>query len=164
MAAFMAQKQQTLSQADLSKKGSIDEPIVNLVDYINGLDAFFTTSSCSGRISVFTEVLLFILIHLGFKFPSKNHYKKCEVPSLGTISGFLRSIMGELQQSKATPLRKIDYFLDALNSSLRNGGIFRVIYFAVGVGVNNYVAHIKAKATFFLKLNSDISRSKSYIY
>ncbi|XP_048587337.1 tRNA wybutosine-synthesizing protein 3 homolog isoform X5 [Nematostella vectensis] len=55
MAAFMAQKQQTLSQADLSKKGSIDEPIVNLVDYINGLDAFFTTSSCSGRISVFTE-------------------------------------------------------------------------------------------------------------
>ncbi|EDO43291.1 predicted protein [Nematostella vectensis] len=56
MAAFMAQKQQTLSQADLSKKGSIDEPIVNLVDYINGLDAFFTTSSCSGRISVFTEL------------------------------------------------------------------------------------------------------------
>ncbi len=38
---------------DLSPKGSLDPPIVNLVESINRNPAFFTTSSCSGRIAVF---------------------------------------------------------------------------------------------------------------
>lgn len=45
-----------LSQVDLSKKGSIDDQIMDLVQYINAKDNYFTTSSCSGRISVFSEV------------------------------------------------------------------------------------------------------------
>jgi tRNA wybutosine-synthesizing protein 3 len=40
---------------DLSPKGSIDEPIRSLIDDINRLDGLVTTSSCSGRISVFLE-------------------------------------------------------------------------------------------------------------
>ena len=56
MADFEMQKEKSLSQADLSKKGSIDEHILELVQYINGLDNYFTTSSCSGRICVFSEV------------------------------------------------------------------------------------------------------------
>ena len=50
-----------LSQVDLSKKGSIDEQIMDLVQYINAKDNYFTTSSCSGRISVFSEVRLNLL-------------------------------------------------------------------------------------------------------
>ena len=38
---------------DLSPKGSIDVPIRPLVDFINSIDGLVTTSSCSGRISVF---------------------------------------------------------------------------------------------------------------
>lgn len=40
---------------DKSSKGSIDEPILALVDQINSLPDFFTTSSCSGRISVIKD-------------------------------------------------------------------------------------------------------------
>ena len=56
MAAFNKQKESCLSQVDLSKKGSIDDQIIDLVQYINAQENFFTTSSCSGRISVFSEV------------------------------------------------------------------------------------------------------------
>jgi tRNA wybutosine-synthesizing protein 3 len=40
---------------DFSPKGSIDAPIVQLVDFINDLPDFVTTSSCSGRISVYRD-------------------------------------------------------------------------------------------------------------
>ena len=40
---------------DFSPKGSIDAPIVHLVDFVNDLPDFVTTSSCSGRISVFRD-------------------------------------------------------------------------------------------------------------
>ena len=38
---------------DKSPKGSIDGPVYNLVDFLNSLEEFYTTSSCSGRISVY---------------------------------------------------------------------------------------------------------------
>ena len=40
-------------ELDKSKKGSVDEPIVDLVNYINKTKDFCTTSSCSGRFAVF---------------------------------------------------------------------------------------------------------------
>jgi tRNA wybutosine-synthesizing protein 3 len=60
---FVARKHKILEQLDapaaeyhdLSPKGSVDAPIRDLIDEINGLDGLVTTSSCSGRISVFLE-------------------------------------------------------------------------------------------------------------
>ncbi|GAB7359900.1 hypothetical protein MBLNU230_g7427t1 [Neophaeotheca triangularis] len=60
---FAAKKQKILHQlevpdkeyADLSPKGSIDSGIRQLVDEINALDGFVTTSSCAGRIAVYSE-------------------------------------------------------------------------------------------------------------
>lgn len=60
---FEARKQKILEQLDapngeyhdLSPKGSIDAPISELITEINGFDGIVTTSSCSGRISVFLE-------------------------------------------------------------------------------------------------------------
>lgn len=43
------------SYSDLSPKGSVDEAIKSLLDRINALEGIVTTSSCSGRISVFLE-------------------------------------------------------------------------------------------------------------
>lgn len=40
---------------DLSPKGSVDEPIRDLIGEINKCNGLVTTSSCSGRISVFLE-------------------------------------------------------------------------------------------------------------
>ncbi|KAI1638019.1 methyltransferase TYW3-domain-containing protein [Biscogniauxia mediterranea] len=40
---------------DASPKGSIDAGIRDLIDEINGLGGFVTTSSCAGRVSVFVE-------------------------------------------------------------------------------------------------------------
>ncbi|KAK3730036.1 hypothetical protein QZH41_009547 [Actinostola sp. cb2023] len=52
---FGKQKHRSLNQVDLSKKGSIDEHIVDIVQHINSFTDYFTTSSCSGRICVFSE-------------------------------------------------------------------------------------------------------------
>ena len=69
MAAFAKQKEACLSQVDLSKKGSIDEHITELIKFINAKEDYFTTSSCSGRISVFSEVscLIYVLNSLKLK-------------------------------------------------------------------------------------------------
>lgn len=40
---------------DASPKGSVDAGIRDLIDEMNGLDGFVTTSSCAGRVSVFLE-------------------------------------------------------------------------------------------------------------
>ncbi|KAF2036275.1 hypothetical protein EK21DRAFT_52340 [Setomelanomma holmii] len=60
---FETRKQNILAQLgvptgeyhDLSPKGSVDEPIRDLIDEINSIAGFVTTSSCSGRVSVFLE-------------------------------------------------------------------------------------------------------------
>ena len=53
---FQKQKDSSLSGIDNSRKGNIDAPISDLVTYINCSEDFFTTSSCSGRVSVISEV------------------------------------------------------------------------------------------------------------
>ncbi|KAJ8038573.1 tRNA wybutosine-synthesizing protein 3-like [Holothuria leucospilota] len=52
---FSKWKNQKLGSEDLSRKGSVDKPVVKLVEFINSLDQYFTTSSCSGRIVLFAE-------------------------------------------------------------------------------------------------------------
>ncbi|XP_036301521.1 tRNA wybutosine-synthesizing protein 3 homolog isoform X2 [Pipistrellus kuhlii] len=49
-AEFRRWKAQCLSKADLSRKGSVDEDVAELVQLLNGQEQFFTTSSCAGRI------------------------------------------------------------------------------------------------------------------
>lgn len=49
-AEFGKWKAQCLAKADLSRKGSVDEDVVELVQLLNGREQFFTTSSCAGRI------------------------------------------------------------------------------------------------------------------
>ena len=49
---FDKQKLNCLSAVDLSRKGSVDTPVVDLVQFINSQRNYFTTSSCSGRIIV----------------------------------------------------------------------------------------------------------------
>ncbi|XP_059168587.1 tRNA wybutosine-synthesizing protein 3 homolog [Physella acuta] len=51
--AFTNQKMQRLEHTDLSRKGAIDDALVELVHFINANAKYFTTSSCSGRIIVF---------------------------------------------------------------------------------------------------------------
>lgn len=57
---FQSDKARILLKVDLSRKGSVDGPIRDLVEYINGKDSFYTTSSCSGRVTVFSEVRKFV--------------------------------------------------------------------------------------------------------
>ncbi|XP_033643505.1 tRNA wybutosine-synthesizing protein 3 homolog [Asterias rubens] len=55
MSSFIQAKKTRLKTQDLSKKGSIDEEILELVNYINDTEHYCTTSSCSGRIIVVCE-------------------------------------------------------------------------------------------------------------
>ncbi|GIY18597.1 tRNA wybutosine-synthesizing protein 3 homolog [Caerostris darwini] len=52
---FTDKKEIVLKKIDLSKKGSIDDKIIDLVNFINDQECFVTTSSCSGRTSVFVH-------------------------------------------------------------------------------------------------------------
>ena len=42
---------------DKSPKGCIDGPVISIVDFLNSVQEFYTTSSCSGRISVYEHGL-----------------------------------------------------------------------------------------------------------
>jgi len=44
-----------LYKPDKSRKGDVDEPIISLIEYLNSLKDYYTTSSCSGRIYLLTE-------------------------------------------------------------------------------------------------------------
>lgn len=53
---FESEKRRILEEKeDVSRKGSIDAPIIELVEYINKQEDYYTTSSCSGRIILFSE-------------------------------------------------------------------------------------------------------------
>ncbi|XP_019857782.1 PREDICTED: tRNA wybutosine-synthesizing protein 3 homolog isoform X2 [Amphimedon queenslandica] len=53
---FDSEKKRVLEdKEDASRKGSIDAPVIELVKYINKQEDYYTTSSCSGRIIVFSE-------------------------------------------------------------------------------------------------------------
>ncbi|GAB1602766.1 tRNA wybutosine-synthesizing protein 3 homolog, partial [Argonauta hians] len=53
--SFALQKKNSLSKIDCSRKGSVDEAILPLCQYINSLEQYFTTSSCSGRTIIFED-------------------------------------------------------------------------------------------------------------
>ena len=53
---FDNQKTKSLSGIDKSRKSGVDKAIINLIDFINESEDFFTTSSCSGRLAVISEV------------------------------------------------------------------------------------------------------------
>jgi len=52
---FDNDKKTFLSKIDKSKKGSIDPVILPLIEKINSLDDYYSTSSCSGRIVLLKE-------------------------------------------------------------------------------------------------------------
>lgn len=52
---FKNWKKNALEKMDKSRAGGIDRPIQELVSKINNSDNMFTTSSCSGRIIVFSQ-------------------------------------------------------------------------------------------------------------
>ena len=49
---FQKEKNDFLIKKDKSRKGSIDNKIKKLVNKINSLNDFYTTSSCSGRVLI----------------------------------------------------------------------------------------------------------------
>jgi tRNA wybutosine-synthesizing protein 3 len=53
--SFELDKKNCLSKIDKSKKGNIDKKISKLIELINKNDNYFTTSSCSGRIMIYTK-------------------------------------------------------------------------------------------------------------
>ncbi|XP_066453887.1 tRNA wybutosine-synthesizing protein 3 homolog isoform X1 [Eleutherodactylus coqui] len=55
LGCFARWKLQASRKTDLSKKGSVDEDIKGIVRDINRQDAYFTTSSCSGRVVLLDE-------------------------------------------------------------------------------------------------------------
>ncbi len=90
---FDLQKKSTLAKVDLSRKGSIDEPIVPLVSYVNELNDYFTTSSCSGRIAVIDQ-------------PRKRVKKGCQWLFIAheavSLQQFLENLVGALETLPTT--------------------------------------------------------------
>lgn len=82
---FGKQKQAVLKRQDKSLIGAIDEPIKGLVDAINSLDGFYTTSSCSGRIGLLHK----ISEHKGMEWVYKSH-ELLKARQLAELMAFLK--------------------------------------------------------------------------
>ncbi|XP_075749149.1 tRNA wybutosine-synthesizing protein 3 homolog isoform X2 [Rhipicephalus microplus] len=54
MNSFAKEKRERLEVADVSRKGTIDSRIINVTDRLNSFPQYCTTSSCSGRIIIFS--------------------------------------------------------------------------------------------------------------
>ena len=79
---FEKEKKGCLNKIDRSKKGSIDKKIKKLVELINSLKDYYTTSSCSGRILLIKRPKSGKKCDVGFLFESHNkvnfeEIKKC---------------------------------------------------------------------------------------
>jgi len=70
---FDKEKKGCLSKIDKSKKGSIDKKIKKLVELINSLKDYYTTSSCSGRILLIKRPKSGKKCDVGFLFESHNN-------------------------------------------------------------------------------------------
>jgi tRNA wybutosine-synthesizing protein 3 len=55
MERFIQRKNDCLEKLDKSSKGSWDKPILKLCEKINSFSDYYTTSSCSGRVSLMIE-------------------------------------------------------------------------------------------------------------
>lgn len=53
--SFDNQKQTFLAKLDKSKKGSIDKHAIPIINTINKLENYYTTSSCSGRVYLYNK-------------------------------------------------------------------------------------------------------------
>ncbi len=82
---FDKNKQNAVSKLDKSKKGSLDEPLIELVKSINALPNYYTTSSCSGRI---------VLLELSTKKEGNNWLLSSHGPisynQLSTVLGMIK--------------------------------------------------------------------------
>lgn len=72
---------QNLQKPDKSRKGDVDLDARPVIDAFNSLDDFYTTSSCSGRISLFREALSKLKFDSGWVFVKHGTISKSEVLS-----------------------------------------------------------------------------------
>ena len=94
---FQREKQEFLNKPDKSRKGSIDEKIRDLLDIINSIEYFYTTSSCSGRAMVYIpgkrkqETVWVFTSHEEInnsisKYQGVNHWFKTEGPIIHLVA------------------------------------------------------------------------------
>ncbi len=53
--SFARARHRTHLLIDIRQKGGVDAPIYELLSFLNGLPDYVSTSSCSGRVAVFSE-------------------------------------------------------------------------------------------------------------
>lgn len=104
---FAQLKQSTLGKEDLSLKGSIDDPIRPLVELINKDDYYYTTSTCSGRITITEKPVGRSNIKKGNKFIYTSHSSTSLEDLKGTLDSYILdefTSRDELDQSTETCL------------------------------------------------------------
>uniref|UniRef100_A0A0B7AZI4 tRNA wybutosine-synthesizing protein 3 homolog n=1 Tax=Arion vulgaris TaxID=1028688 RepID=A0A0B7AZI4_9EUPU len=87
---FVKQKTERLQHVDLSRKGSVDEALHEVVNLINSLPMYFTTSSCSGR-TILVENLEKKVQKKGCKWLYVSHDPVVETD----IENALKELIGE---------------------------------------------------------------------
>jgi tRNA wybutosine-synthesizing protein 3 len=83
---FLNEKNNFLKRIDKSRKGNIDKEIISLVDVINSKPNYYTTSSCSGRILLYSPSIKNKKYALKISFISHepvsfDELKKCIKPA-----------------------------------------------------------------------------------
>lgn len=121
---FESDKNSVLSKTDKSSKGSIDKPILELINKINQQNDYFTTSSCSGRITL-TNIPKTKFDHKWFKVwhrkiteqEFKEELNKLEEPTLFKLESSILHVRCRTLEVAQTLLQK------GRDVGFRNGGI-----------------------------------------
>ena len=132
---FQKEKKEFLAKKDKSRKGSIDVRIRKLVSKINSLDDFFTTSSCSGRVLLFSN-------------PKSN--KKNEVQYL-------------FSSHKKIKYNEIKNILRAINAKIKLKNMKDDIWFRMGGAILHIASNNTDSARKLLNIARDIGFRRSGI-
>ncbi|XP_076800600.1 tRNA wybutosine-synthesizing protein 3 homolog [Clavelina lepadiformis] len=104
---FLKWKSCVLSRIDLSKKGSIDAAIQNLVSFINEQNGYCTTSSCSGRIVLLSNDAE----QSGGSGINQKKTKKCTWHLVSHETVELHDVLKSLHQVKCESKLKFEGFI-----------------------------------------------------
>lgn len=127
-------KQQCLAKDDLSRKGSIDEPIRPLVELLNANQYYYTTSTCSGRISLIEKPYdnaaakkggnFLLNSHQEIEFPSFNELIRVHAEKNDSNTCLWLKFEPYIMHIQCYDLERAHILLNAANrSGCRNSGI-----------------------------------------
>lgn len=109
--AFQTSKKACLRREDLSRKGSIDEFIRPLVEGLNESDYYYTTSTCSGRVSLLEKPKDNAAVKKGGDFILNCHEQLVEGTLVNNFTSYVSDVKAKKRDGRSCLWLKFEPFI-----------------------------------------------------